>query len=331
MYIYLITNLINNKKYVGSTNNVKRRWREHIGSAKWPSCQSYYFPLQCAIRKYGEENFKFEVIEENIPLIETPQKEQEYIIKYNSLTNTGWGYNQTLYTDCALQDPKIIERMSKINSKRCALVDSNMNILQIYNSLHEACRINFNINEASMIREVCLGKIYSLHNKLFRFIDDNDQIIIVENNTRKRRQGICGFSIYNINDVVYYDSILEASQIEKIERRSLQKCLNGETRYSYVNRRVWRRIDEYGNIIENSLSVRDIIIEHNGYCSIDIDTNEVIYYLTKTEIKNKENCRYSTINKYLGNHQVYHRKQWYKLDEYGIPMKGGDNYESVDN
>lgn len=62
--IYLITNIINNKKYVGQTiKKPKERWKEHrvIGqSDKYHSRQ----PISRAIHKYGIENFTFQILEQ---------------------------------------------------------------------------------------------------------------------------------------------------------------------------------------------------------------------------------------------------------------------------
>ena len=60
MYVYLITNLINDKKYVGITNNIKRRWSNHCHPSKGREQV-----ISNAIKKYGVDNFKFEVLEEN--------------------------------------------------------------------------------------------------------------------------------------------------------------------------------------------------------------------------------------------------------------------------
>ena len=49
--IYSIVNLINNKQYIGSTNNFYRRLLEHINGR-----QSNRH-LQDALKKYGKENF----------------------------------------------------------------------------------------------------------------------------------------------------------------------------------------------------------------------------------------------------------------------------------
>ena len=90
--IYKITNLINQKSYIGQSKTIEVRWRHHKAAAKDPSNKGYEYPLYRAIRKYGIENFIFEIIEE-CSLEELDIKEQYYINKYNSIQN---GYNQVL-------------------------------------------------------------------------------------------------------------------------------------------------------------------------------------------------------------------------------------------
>lgn len=59
--VYKIENLINHKKYVGSSVNIYKRWKEHIQKLRNNKHHSIY--LQNAWNKYGEGNFKFEVIQ----------------------------------------------------------------------------------------------------------------------------------------------------------------------------------------------------------------------------------------------------------------------------
>lgn len=81
-YIYKITNLINNKIYIGQTNNPNRRWKEHCNS------NSGCIKLRNAIKKYGSENFIFEIIEG--PIINYDEREKYWITQYNSINE---GYN----------------------------------------------------------------------------------------------------------------------------------------------------------------------------------------------------------------------------------------------
>lgn len=79
--IYLITNLINGKIYVGRTyKELEKRFEEHIqkanGGSKYRICM--------AIRKYGRENFKIELIENNENLKENQIRETFYILKFKS-------------------------------------------------------------------------------------------------------------------------------------------------------------------------------------------------------------------------------------------------------
>lgn len=56
--IYIIKNIVNNNCYIGKTNNFKRRFSEHK-TIEHESNSS----LKLAYKKYGLENFKFEILE----------------------------------------------------------------------------------------------------------------------------------------------------------------------------------------------------------------------------------------------------------------------------
>jgi len=59
-YIYIIQNKINNKIYVGQTNNIKRRWGRHKYEAFTKNNQK---PLYRSMRKHGIDNFSLIEIE----------------------------------------------------------------------------------------------------------------------------------------------------------------------------------------------------------------------------------------------------------------------------
>lgn len=91
--IYLVTNLINNKQYIGQTRvSLQRRWKKHQSIAKnyYNGKRKYISLLSQAIIKYKIESFKIEILEENINLIDLDNKETEYINKYNTLSPNGY-------------------------------------------------------------------------------------------------------------------------------------------------------------------------------------------------------------------------------------------------
>ena len=86
-YIYLITNKINGKRYVGQTQqmDIQSRWRSHRKMS--PTCIGRY--LLCAYRKHGIPNFKFQII--CICFNEDCDRyEEEYIKKFNTLAPNGY-------------------------------------------------------------------------------------------------------------------------------------------------------------------------------------------------------------------------------------------------
>lgn len=56
--VYKITNTTNNKSYIGQSVNIEKRWSYYRHGSK------DHTPILFAIRKYGLDNFTFEIIEE---------------------------------------------------------------------------------------------------------------------------------------------------------------------------------------------------------------------------------------------------------------------------
>lgn len=86
--IYILKNKINNKVYIGqTTQGSKVRFKQHLKLLKSNQTQL----IHKAIKKYGKENFYYEVLYENIDNYEQLNKlEEECILKYNSLTPNGY-------------------------------------------------------------------------------------------------------------------------------------------------------------------------------------------------------------------------------------------------
>lgn len=84
-FIYLRTNLINGKQYVGQTSDLKRRERD------WRKLNTSYSnkELDEDRIKYGLKNFKLEIIE-ICEDGESDKKENYYIEKYNTLSPNGY-------------------------------------------------------------------------------------------------------------------------------------------------------------------------------------------------------------------------------------------------
>ena len=90
--IYKITNLINGHCYIGKTNNFKRRKDDHFRLAIATGHKEYNKTLYQAIRKYGQENFSFEIIEELENYSISGEREKYWIKYFDSYNN---GYNES--------------------------------------------------------------------------------------------------------------------------------------------------------------------------------------------------------------------------------------------
>ena len=89
--IYKITNTITNDFYIGSSKNIKSRWVKHKCSSEWKKHPNNQLYLD--MKKYGLENFVFEILAE-VEIDSLKEKEQQFIetLKptYNNYNANGW-------------------------------------------------------------------------------------------------------------------------------------------------------------------------------------------------------------------------------------------------
>lgn len=99
--IYKITNKINGKIYIGQSVNIEERFKSHKYTYNNPKANGYNTKFYRALRKYGIENFTFEIVEEVVNKENLNKREIFWIQYYNSYKQ---GYNSTLGGDVVTEN-----------------------------------------------------------------------------------------------------------------------------------------------------------------------------------------------------------------------------------
>lgn len=90
--IYIIRNDVNNKVYIGQTeqSSVNKRFSQHKREAMFGNSTA---KLYVAMREIGVEHFRVELLQDNIDILALDAMEIYYINKHNSFNS---GYNTTI-------------------------------------------------------------------------------------------------------------------------------------------------------------------------------------------------------------------------------------------
>lgn len=191
-FIYVITNNINGKQYVGKSNhNIEKRFKEHIRDSQKKRCEKR--PLYIAMNKYGARHFHVSLLEE-CSSEDSANREIYWINKLNTYGHNG--YNATkggdskkyydykeiankykelhnerktaLFFKCSDSTVRIACKQYNIpivldyseRSKAVAKIDKNTNqIICVYSSMKEASLDNSNTDKnQSSIARVCSGE-----------------------------------------------------------------------------------------------------------------------------------------------------------------------------
>lgn len=257
-FIYCFTNLINQKKYIGSSCSInpQRRYAQHLYWVNHPDTKKGQYPLYCAIRKYGLENFSYTILEyisDNISEVQVREIEKEYLLKYNTLIPNG--YNQTLDTQHPLNDPITYQKMKETkrnNAKQVAWIDDNNQIKEIWRSIID-CAEQTGYNEKH-IADCCRGERKTTSNKRFCWINENQELLIptYQRNQYKGKEGttqiqsssrkVAKINKIDNNIIAIYDTVALAARENNCDSSAIVKVCKG-TRNTCGGFK-WRYIDE---------------------------------------------------------------------------------------
>ena len=180
MWIYKITNIQNNKVYIGQTiRPVNDRFHRHINDAMNNILDTHFAR---AIRKYGKENFIIDIIDEAVSQDELNKKEQYWIKYYHSIEN---GYNETdainkcggnTYQNKTNKEMSIIKekiRASKLggknpNARKVKMIDLISGEEKVFNSQKE-CADYLKLSSHMPVSRRCAGYTKSPLNNQYQF------------------------------------------------------------------------------------------------------------------------------------------------------------------
>lgn len=110
--IYKATNLINGKNYIGKAVDFNNRVSHHLMLARKNSGYAFHN----AIRKYGEDNFSWSIIDQAYSEDELNDKEVFWIDYHKSFRDYGIGYNLTAGGDGGALSEETKRKIGEANS-----------------------------------------------------------------------------------------------------------------------------------------------------------------------------------------------------------------------
>lgn len=251
--IYKITNLKNNKVYIGSSFNIKNRFKTHKRLLK--NNKHFNSHLQSAYIKYGIDNFNYEIIEVTT-LKEILDREIFWITTLKS-NNSEYGYNKRILVSSNLgikfsdetkrklreshlghkrsdeANKKIIESQYK---KICQF-DKTGEFIQTFNSLQDAAK-SLNCKYTTSITSCLKKKLPSALGFLWCYENEKDDFKPNMIKKQKGKKVKLKITCVITNNITIFDSITEAINTLKISCGGIYKGIK-EKKYKNL---LWEKI-----------------------------------------------------------------------------------------
>ena len=214
--IYKITNLLNGKFYIGQSVDIKRRFYEHKKLNREVRSN-----IKKAIKKYGLENFYFEVLEECSP--EMLNEKEIFYIKtlkpeYN-ICEGGTGLKGYKLDEKTIQKIKI---KNKLNWENKSFEEKNKIIKNNLTGPKKNHKVSLKTREKLRLHNLNKKQSIEAIEKRKKTIENKKKNGYVQLNLSHKKQVLC------IETKQIFNSIKEASEILKINSSSISLVAKGK-------------------------------------------------------------------------------------------------------
>lgn len=220
--IYMIQNTLNNHKYIGSTNNFKRRIIRHRSELRTNKHHSLY--LQRAYNRYGEDKFTVSILEKCDSVRDTLlYLEQKYL-------NLKPEYN-IAQVACRCNSKKVIYT----NKVKHPVLQYSLSgdFIKQFDSLCQAAKSCGNKNKYVQISACCRGKLIQACGYLWKYKDDPRDISQV---VKERNKGIKIDQLDLTGKYIrtYDNMAIAAKEMGSIENRSaINRVCRGQKKTAF--------------------------------------------------------------------------------------------------
>ena len=236
--IYCIENAINNKKYIGLSRDIYRRWLEHRSELNRGIHINQY--LQNSWNIYGENAFNFYIVELCEP-DNLSDRERYYIKTYNTLSHQN-GYNLTTGGENTARGKCVICLKSNMvyNSVKDAAKNNgvsditmidwcrkyyNFMYLDEYNTLTDEQKVYYTNFDWVSYNHQKLSKAHSRENLTEDTLKKYSQAVFGRNNPR-------AFAIFSPELGETFWGAKEAYDKYGISRGDISSCINGKLKHA---------------------------------------------------------------------------------------------------